>query len=68
MKKICLYLLLSFFSSSAFADWQKYSSGGEDGSSLFFNRSTIKKNNSKVRLWLLIDYLTPIENSTKSIK
>ena len=60
-------MLLSIFSFSALADWQKYSSGGDDGTSLFFNRSTIKKNGNKVKLWLLIDYLTPF-NSAKSIK
>jgi hypothetical protein len=68
MKKIYFFLLLSFFSSSAFADWQKYSSGIDEGTSLFFNMSTIKKSNGKVRIWLLIDYPTPLANSAKSIK
>lgn len=60
-------MLLSIFSFSALADWQKYSSGSDDGTSLFFNRSTIKKNGNKVKLWLLIDYPAPF-NSAKSIK
>ena len=68
MKKIYFFLLLSFFSSSVFADWQKYSSGVDEGTSLFFNGSTIKKSNGKVKLWLLIDYPTPLVNSAKSIK
>ena len=67
-KKIYLFLLLSFFSCAAFADWQKYSSGADEGTSLFYNRSTIKKSNGKVKLWLLIDYPTPQVNSAKSIK
>jgi hypothetical protein len=57
MKKICLYVLLSFFSSSAFADWQYFSES--DFSIWYVDPSSLRKNGDIVNLWAYQNFRKP---------
>jgi hypothetical protein len=57
MKKIILTLLVVLISSSAAAEWTRVGGGG-DGSDVFVDLETLRKNGSKVKLWSLRNFKT----------
>ena len=57
MKKIILNLLSVLISSSAAAEWTRVGGGG-DGSDVYVDLETLRRNGSKVKLWTLRNFKT----------
>ncbi len=70
MIKIILMLLLAAVSSSSYADWVNFgTSVTRDGNvTAYVNQSTIQKNGSKSKMWILYDSRTPRKLETLTYK
>lgn len=63
MKKIILTLLSVLISSSAAAEWTRLG-GGLDGSDIYVDFDTVRRNGDKVKLWTMQDF-KPGKNKPK---
>jgi hypothetical protein len=70
MKKIILMLLLTAVSSSSYADWVNFgTSVTRDGNvTAYVNQTTIQKNGSKSKMWILYDAKVPRKLGTLSYR
>ena len=64
MNKLLLIILLALISTSAMAEWTQVA-GGDNGN-LYVDRSTVRKNGNKAKIWGLIDYSSERHYGDKS--
>ena len=65
MKTLLLTLSLLFITTSAFAEWTLYGAS-ITGAVYFYDKSTLKRNGDKVKVWEYINY-SPNDEKAKSI-
>jgi hypothetical protein len=63
MRKLILILFLALFMNSAYAAWTLVAISNDDNDNYFIDKSTIRKNGTKVKAWFLNDMKIPSKNN-----
>jgi hypothetical protein len=56
MKKLLFAVLISALCAAAQAEWTKYAENTNDGRTGYFDRSTIRRSGSTVKVWIVDDF------------
>ena len=64
MRKILLVFVLTLIATNAYAEWTSY--GVNVGGVYFYDKSTVKRNGNKVRVWIYMD-ASPNNEKFKSL-
>ena len=65
MKTLLLFISLFFITTNAYAEWTFYFTS-VDGDVFFYDKSSVKRNGNKVKVWRYVNY-SPNNEKTKSV-